>query len=257
MPPVISIVTGTKGRPDSFRRMLESICKHTTTDWELVIADANEKSYVEADPRIKVVSDFPPGGCSLGYNRAFHATTGKWVAWLNDDSEVLPGWDTAGIDFMESHPEVGLGAYYWRDTNGPNIFRVNTYYGMPYANFGILSRELGEKIGWFDAVAASMYGNDNSLTFRVLLAGMGVACVPGGRLLHHCDRIERMNEPSVIRAQGEKLIVAYKDRLPQMQITALKFAGMNRVMETNERGESNAQGAHRVRLGIPEAIRFT
>ena len=254
---VLSIVTGTKGRPESFRRMLDSIRKHTTTEWELVVADANEKSYIETDGRIKVIPDFPPNGCSLGYNRAFHAATGKWVVWLNDDAEVLPGWDTAGIVFMEAHPEVGLGAYYWRDVNGPNIFSVRTYYGMPYANFGILSRELGETVGWFDAVNAPMYGNDNSMTFRVFLAGKGVACVPGGMILHHREQKERLNDPVIIRSQHEKFITAYRDKLPQMQITALKFAHLNRVMETNEKGEAHAQGAHRVRLGIPEAIRFT
>ena len=55
---------------------------------------------------------------------------------------------------------------------------------MLYANFGILRRSLGKELGWFDE-ELTMYGSDNSLTFKTLLAGHGVTSIPGAKLIHH------------------------------------------------------------------------
>lgn len=187
MNPVLSLVTGTRNRPDEFRRLVHSIQERTSVSWELIVGDASDDPITESYPHVIMLPENPRLGCTKGYNRAFKETRGKWVIWLNDDAEVQPGYAEAAIRFMETHPQIGLGALYYSDTLTREGYHVNTCcYGMVYANFGILSRELGEQVGWFDEILP-MYGNDNSLAFRVLLAGKGIAGIPDARIIHHSE----------------------------------------------------------------------
>ncbi len=197
--PLLSIITGTRNRPVAFRRLVDSIEEHTDVHWELVISDASdipiEKEPVATDatwPRIRVLAERPRLGCTAGYNRAFKEAKGRWVVWLNDDVTVTAGWATTAIAFMRDHLPIGLGAFYYDEPERKTPLAVNDGWGIPYANFGILRRDLGEQIGWFDD-DLRMYGNDNSLTFKVLMAGLGVAGIPGTVLHHHSvDDIERV-----------------------------------------------------------------
>ena len=51
----------------------------------------------------------------------------------------------------------------------------------PIRQFQVLA---GNKIGWMDEIV-KMYGNDNSIAFRTLLAGKGIVSIPGARIWHH------------------------------------------------------------------------
>lgn len=183
MTPVLSLITGTRNRQDSLNRLIRSIAAHTPMDYELVIADASDVPVeVEPDERVRILPERPKQTCSKGYNAAFRAAQGKWCLFLNDDAEVCPGYADTAIRFMEAHPNIGLGALHYSENGGP--FRINSAWGVPYANFGIISKSLGDQVGWIDE-SIEMYGGDNSLTFRVLLAGMGVSDIPGAHIIHH------------------------------------------------------------------------
>lgn len=182
---ILSLVTGTLNRPASFQRLLRSIQDNTSVPWELVVSDASDVSYVPTDDNIVVLPERPRLGCTRAYNRAFRAAKGEWVIWLNDDAEVLPGYAETAIRFMETHPQIGLGALHYSEDGSP--FHINSAWGVPYANFGILRRELGNQFGFFDE-SLIMYGCDNSITFRVLLAGYGVSDIPGTRIIHHSEK---------------------------------------------------------------------
>lgn len=182
---MLSLVTGTLNRPGSFRRLLHSIQTNTSVPWQLIVSDASDVPYVEQADNIVVLPEKPRLGCTRAYNRAFRAAKGEWVIWLNDDAEVLPGYAEAAIRFMEAHPQIGLGALHYSEDGSP--FHINSAWGVPYANFGILRRSLGDQVGWFDEDLI-MYGNDNSLTFRVLLFGKGVSDIPNARVIHHSEK---------------------------------------------------------------------
>jgi GT2 family glycosyltransferase len=211
----------------AFRRLVDSIEKHTPMIWELVVSDAGdipiEDQEVATDdtwPKIVVLPERPRLGCTRGYNRAFRAARGKWVIWLNDDVEVQAGWAEVAIAFMERHSAIGLGAIYY-DEPPVQPLMINHAWGMPYANFGILRRELGNRVGWFDE-DFEMYGNDNSLTFRILLAGFGVAPIPGTAVRHHSEKdAERLiNENHSAHLLATTILEKkYLDRLPEMRET--------------------------------------
>lgn len=226
MKPIISFVTGTRNRPADFRRMVDSIEAHTSVDWELVVSDASDSPIEEEDvatdttwPRIHVIPERPRLGCTLGYNRAFCCTKGKWVIWLNDDAVIEPGCTQVSVAFMEAHPEIGLGAIAYAEP-GRRAYSVNSYMQLPYANFGIIRRTLGDKIGWFDE-DFPMYGNDNSLAFRVLMAGKGIAAVPNARIYHYATidahRMENNRDTERRRNDAQRLFDKYNPHFKQMQ----------------------------------------
>jgi GT2 family glycosyltransferase len=193
MTPKLSLVTGTLNRPQAFAALVASVQRHTVADWEIVVSDASDVPVECDDSRVRILPERPRLGCVKAYNRAFREASGEWILYLNDDAEVLEGYDVEAIDFMGAHPEIGLGCLYYSQNGDP--FHINSAYSVPYANFGIFRKWLGEQVGFFDDDII-MYGNDNSLTFRILLAGYGVAGIPKARLLHHAinDETRRDNQ---------------------------------------------------------------
>ncbi len=202
MTPKLSLITGTYNRPSQCERLIASVLKHTTTPFELIISDASDVPLrVEADERVRLLEERPRVGHCKGYNRAFRAAQGEWLLWLNDDAEVIAGYDVEAIAFMESHPNIGLGALHYSENGG--AWHVNSSWNVLYANFGIFRKSLGEQVGYFDE-DIHMYGADNSLAFRVLLRGFGIADIPKARILHHseADAVRAENQKTRLRDNG-------------------------------------------------------
>lgn len=191
----LSLVTGAYERPNPLRRLVDSVLTRTHGEFELIISDASSVPFACDDPRVRVLHEVPRLGHAKGYNAAFRECHGEYILWLNDDAEVCDGYDSEALAFMEAHPEIGLGALHYSENNAP--FHVNSAWGVLYANFGIFPRKLGERVGFFDE-RLTMYGADNSLAIRILLAGYGVADIPGARILHHSqkDRVRTENQSS-------------------------------------------------------------
>ncbi len=188
--PTLSVVTGTRNRPNELQRLVSSVLSYTSVDFEFIIADAGD---IPLEPKdfphsVVILPERPRMGMTPGYNRLFRAARGKWVIWLNDDAEVQPNYAKAAVDFMEANPVIGIGALTYREPPHRNDWHVNTCcYDLLYANFGIISRELGNQVGWFDE-EIPMYGNDNSLAYRVLLAGRGIAAIHNARVVHYWEQ---------------------------------------------------------------------
>jgi len=192
---LLSLVTGKVERDDEFQRLVDSIVRHTTVPWELVVADASEVPYQSSLSNIRVLHESPRLTHSKGYNRAFRQCTGKYVLWLNDDAEVCQDYDTESIAFMDAHPKIGLGALHYSEDGGP--FHVNSAWGCTYANFGIFPKVVGERVHYFDE-SVDMYGADNSIALRILLSDYGVADIPRAHIIHHStkDKIRADNQAS-------------------------------------------------------------
>lgn len=214
--PLLSIVTGTVDRPHRLRVMLESIEMHTFVPYEVIVADASQDPLTPYADHISVITERPRIGHAAAYNRAFGYARGKWVVWLNDDVQVLPNWDTAAVGFMEGHPWCGLGALYYSENGMP--FKISNWLGMIYANFGILERSFGDSIGWFDSPLVYCYGADNSIAWKTLLAGKGIAGIPGSRVIHSpvTDSAKERNlERQAVDAK--RLLDHYRPLLPKIQ----------------------------------------
>lgn len=200
MAPVLSLITGTLNRPAAFRRLLDSIIEKTVISWELIVGDAcEEQTYtLDVPENVTVFHEKPRLGHSKGYNKAFRMAKGEYLLWLNDDAEVCEGYADEAVGFMEDNPQIGLGALHYSENGGP--FHVNSAWDCMYANFGIFRKDVGEKVGYFDE-EIQMYGADNSIAFRMLLAGYGIADIPEAKILHHSvsDRLRQDNQANRYR----------------------------------------------------------
>lgn len=239
----LSLVTGALNRHASLARLIESIRKHTCVSWELLIGDASELPLYINDHRITRLPESPRLGHTLGYNRCFKVARGRWVIWLNDDAEVLPGYDTAAISFMRSNPGCGMGALHYNEKRADGTwtgFHTNTYRGLPYANFGVLLRSLGDRLGWFDE-RFTMYGADNSLAFKVFLSGGAVLPVPGAHILHYSDKDQTREDNQHYRRQATEGFQVYNEQLDRMyqtyyDVTGVELRGPRRKVINRVRG---------------------
>lgn len=201
--------------------LVSSIQKNTDVSWELIISDAGDdelspEHLPKVSGRIDLYQERPRLGHVKGYNQAFWRATGKWVVWLNDDCVVQPKWASQAICFMERNRWIGLGALKYGTFGTP--FLSNEYQGLPYANFGLIQRALGDVLGWFDEEACYFYGGDNSLTFKVFMADKPVVPIPGEHIIHRPfvdqHRIENeKNQPDDAR----RLIDKYLPYFPMMR----------------------------------------
>lgn len=230
---MLSIVTGTLNRPESLLRLFKTIVDNTDVPWEFVISNAGDplsldlhseltRGAEKASERLGkpcwniIITEKPRLGHVAGYNQAFRAASQEWVAWLNDDAIVMKGWAAQAISFMEKNKWIGMGALRYGTHGTP--FVVNEYQGMPYANFGLIEREYGNKLGWFDQECCYFYGGDNSLAFRVFMDNRPVVGIPGEHVLHlpFYDKYRGENEELQPRDCHE-LMEKYTPFLPKMR----------------------------------------
>lgn len=217
MAPLLSIIVGTRDRESGYRAMLESIDRNTLgVDWELLVEDVSDRpGYVlSRGDQIRAFRHDHPDGHIKGYNRMFRQARGEWVTWLNDDAVVMPDWARVAINWMQNRPQVGLGCLTWKDAEGP--WHVSVFVDLPYANFGILRRQTGDRLDWFDE-DLRFYGGDNSLAFRVMLDGLGCIGIPG-EFVHHfrtADRHRPHNEATQ-PVDHQKMLEKYMPKLGQM-----------------------------------------
>ena len=183
--PILSIVTGTRNRPESIARMARSVLAHTGVPFEMLIGDASDggPSFASGDPRVHVHREAPPLGPPRGYNALFRRARGAWACFLNDDLEVRPGWGEAVLAAAARYPKADLLCLPVVEPGYPAPL-VWLYLGIPYACMGAIRREAGEALGWFDE-GFEFYATDPDFALRVVSAGRGLAPVPGAHVLHH------------------------------------------------------------------------
>lgn len=214
----LTIVVGTRNRPREFRRLYRSIREHTEADWTLIVADATDSGQCYThDRQIISIADLPPSGIIPGYNRAFdlaYARGCEYACWLNDDCEVMPGWDTAAIRCLEQDSRIGIVAMSWCDDHGKQghvcQFMVRAMHRVVYANFGLWR---GGHRAYFDPGLSSAYGCDNSLCCWFMDAGMWVVGCEQAQIRHyrHHDEIREMRYKDLVRT-GNNFWDRYKHK---------------------------------------------
>jgi len=225
MPVELSIVAGTVNRERHLVTFIESIYKYTDIPFELLLINAGELDVTVNKDNCKIIVERPRIGFAKGYNKAFRQATGKYVVYLNDDVEVTQSWAIDAVRFMDKNSWCGLGALYFSENGKMGPFQIRHWLNLPYANFGIIKRELGEQIGWIDEFLHT-YGSDNSLTFKVLLAGYGIGGIPNCKIIH--NPIMDKNKSDNMSRQPEdakNLLMKYRPLLPQMYEVQRKCPG--------------------------------
>jgi GT2 family glycosyltransferase len=160
-------------------------------------------------PRVRAVSSGRNDGFGAGVNLGVHMACGTFLAIINPDIEVLPGWLESLIAVLEEQPQVGLvtptillaanADNANACGNSPHLTGLTFCIGLhqpapapsdaphPVSAISgaafVLRRSLWDRLGGFDE-QFFMYLEDTDISWRVLRSGYTIAHVPASRVWH-------------------------------------------------------------------------
>lgn len=175
---------------------------------------------------VRVIIENERQGATRAYNQGFRAARGTYVMWLNDDSYPLPGAVEAAVEMIERPGlhNVGMIAFYHNEDRkrnkldtveyGGEAYSVYNVRGTPYANFGLLPRELLARLNYLDE-RYYFCGWDPDLSLKVQReAGLQVV---GCRraLIHHAEVHDerKLGDSEAAEEDNRKLFAKW--RLPE------------------------------------------
>jgi GT2 family glycosyltransferase len=193
---------------------IASLQAQTYHDFDIVLVDngsvdGSTALVREEFPFVTLIENKYNVGFATANNQAIRATEAEFVATLNNDTQVEPGWLEALVSAMDQAPDVGMcaskmifaakpglinsagicldrAAIAWDRLGGEQDTGAN---GQPSHVFGasagaaLYRRRMLDQIGLFDE-AFFAYLEDVDLAWRAQLAGWRALYVPGARLAH-------------------------------------------------------------------------
>ena len=184
-----------------------------TTPFEVILIDDEPEGDTAARlgdyGHLRVIRNSRNLGFVHSCNRGAALARGEFLIFLNNDTQVQPGWLDSLRDTFERQPQAGLvgsrliypdgrqqeaGGIVFRDGSAWNCGQLDdpdrpeySYLREPdYVSGAALAirRDLFERLGGFDPRYAPAYYEDTDLAFRVRAAGQRVYYQPLSRVLH-------------------------------------------------------------------------
>jgi GT2 family glycosyltransferase len=203
------------------RECLDSLRSQAFQDFETILVDNGSADgsveYVRRQfPEVHVIALSYNAGFAGGNNVGVRASTGQYVALLNNDTKAHPQWLESLRRTLDAHAEVGFCASKILLYNQPDIIdsagdlfytcgvgekrgrseRDDDRFAEPAPVFGacaaaaLYRRSMLEDIGLFDEDFFA-YAEDVDLSFRAQLAGYKCLYVPKAVVYHHLQGTSR------------------------------------------------------------------
>lgn len=212
--PQVSIIIPVYNQWNYTYSCLASILQHTTdVSYEIIIADdmstdetVNIPEYVE---NIRVVRDGVNRGFLLNCNNAAEHARGKYIFFLNNDTNVQTKWLSSLVELAESDQKIGMvgsklvypdgrlqeaGGIIWNDASGWNYGRLDDPEKSEYnyvkevdyiSGAAILVRStIWKELGGFDERYVPAYFEDSDLAFEIRRLGYKVILQPRSVIVH-------------------------------------------------------------------------
>ncbi|MCU1370361.1 MAG: putative glycosyltransferase [Ilumatobacteraceae bacterium] len=224
--PSVTVVIPTLGRYELLGGVLDDLAKQTVPATQVVVVDQNDRDkrdpafyerHAERLPLEVVFQD--ERGQWISRNEAVRRATGEWIAFVDDDSDLVP-------DFIERHLE-GLVTYDADLTTGASLAVVGAPIPDNYAFFrmadqwdsgnGLCHRSLLERFGLFDQQFDRQRRGDAEFGLRVQLGGALVVHVPKAIRTHH------KAETGGLRTYGSWDGFRSRDRSGPLPVPAMRY----------------------------------
>ncbi len=235
----VSVVICTKNRPEALEKCLASLQSLSPRPDEILVVDNDPSSGVTSAvtalfPEVRCISE-SKRGLSAARNAGIRNSTGKIIAFTDDDVTVHPRWIGA-IRRIFENPDViastglvlpaelatraqfafqgnGLGwnlGYQRIDFDG-KFFRENVKEGVPAWNIGAganmaFRREVYASVGYFDerlGAGAAGCSEDSELWYRILAEGQCCRYDPEAVVFHtHRSDAKELSEQAFSYMRG-------------------------------------------------------
>ena len=212
--PLVSIIIPAYNQFDYTYHCLESIQKHSgDVAYEILLADDCSTDLTESIEKIVTGIRHLRTENNLRFlrncNNAAKQVKGKYILFLNNDTQVQENWLQPLVDLLESDASIGMtgsklvypdghlqeaGGIFWKDASAWNYGHMQNpedpeFNYIKEADFIsgasiMIRRDLWEEIGGFDERFAPAYYEDADLAFEVRRHGYKVVYQPLSVVVH-------------------------------------------------------------------------
>ena len=187
---LLSIVVPTKNRPQSLRRLLESLQRQDYRPYEVIVVDDASDAPVSS-LNVSVIRREVSRGPGPARNDGIAAAHGVIIASFDDDCEITdPSLLVRAVEFLERYPRCGAVAFTQTDPHGcPSGDQATgstvSCYAPYFFSFGALLRaEAIRQVGGF---VLDSYYEEIEWSLRLWDARWSIIHDPSLAVVHHHD----------------------------------------------------------------------